>query len=88
MSLKVDSLVTRPGWEKRAIALTRGHTCHVKNTHVIYCIPKTLYGVFLKYCMLHSFSTFYIAIFTITRRGFRGSRRGSYPCIIVVLLWY
>ena len=87
ISLKVDSFFTTPGWERRAIAIARGHTCYIKNKHAIYCIPKILHGVFLKYCMVHSFSTFHITIFTIPRRGFRGSRGGN-CCITVVLILY
>ena len=80
-------MVTTSEWERLAIALAGGHTCHVKNKHAIYCKPKILHGVFLRYCMVHSFSTFHITTFTVTRREFRGSRGGNY-CITVVLILY
>ena len=60
-----SKLVTgRPGWERRAIALP--HTRHIKDTRVVCCAPKTLYGVFSQLFLIHSFSTLLITLFSIS----------------------
>ena len=35
--------ISRPGWEKYAIALAHAFTCHINNTCVVCQRPKTLY---------------------------------------------
>ena len=35
------------------------------NTHVVYCMPKTLYGVLSQLFLIHPFSTLLITLFTI-----------------------
>ena len=46
--------------------LARPQTRHVKNTHAVYHTPKILYGVLLYLLMLHSYSTLFFTIFSIT----------------------
>ena len=55
----------RPGWERHVIALAWAQVHHIKNSHVLGCIPKTLYGVLPHLFLIHSFSTFSITLFTI-----------------------
>ena len=53
----------RSGWERRAIALTRPRTYHIKNTRVIGRTPKTFYSVLSKLFLIPSFSALLITLF-------------------------
>ena len=55
----------RPGLESLVIALTRCRTCHIKNTRVVYQLPKTLYDVPIHWFLLHLFFTLLITLFMI-----------------------
>ena len=56
---------TRPSWERCTIALACPCTCHIKNTNVACCTPKTLYDVLSQLFLVHSFSTLLITVFII-----------------------
>ena len=56
----------RPGWERRAIALTWPHSRHNKNTNVVCRTFKTLNSTLSRFFLIHSFSTLSIIFFTIT----------------------
>ena len=46
-----------------AIAVARPRTQHVKNTRVICCTPRTLYGALSQLFLIHSFFTLLTALF-------------------------
>ena len=56
----------RPGWERRAIALTWPNSRHNKNTNVVCRTLKTLNSTLSRFFLIHSFSTLSIIFFTIT----------------------
>ena len=56
----------RPGWERCAFTLAGPHKIHSKNTGVLCCMPKTLYGVLSHLFLIHSFSTLLIILFVIS----------------------
>ena len=60
------------GMDRKRWATTLACTCicHIKNAHVVCCLPETFYGVFPHLFLVHSLSTLFIKIFTITLSKF------------------
>ena len=57
---------TRPEKERHTTTLACTPTHHIKNTGVVCCMPKTLYGVLPHLFLIHSILTLLITLFTIT----------------------
>ena len=51
----ISSVFIRPGWERSATALVHAHTCDIKNTYLVCCLPKTFCSVLSHSFMIHSF---------------------------------
>ena len=45
-----------PGWERHTVTLRHTRTCHIKNTCVVCCSPKTLYGELPHLFLIYSVS--------------------------------
>ena len=43
----------------------RARKSHIKNIRVVFCMPKTLYGVLTYSFLIHSFSTFLTTLFLL-----------------------
>ena len=56
-----------PGEKRHAVTLTHIQTYHIKNTYVVCCTPKTLYGVFPYVFMVYLFSTLLITYIVLIK---------------------
>ena len=57
------TIPSNTGWGRRAIALARPSTRHIKNKRAACRTPKTLFGVLSQLFLIHS--TFLITLFLI-----------------------